>query len=128
MIFGVAQIKFSVKLSKKAGFTIAEENYKSNYSLIANLGLNFSFLGILFLVILINWRNAMQKDDGRQVLKAFSMVGTLGINMAATVAVGLFLGRWIDSLLDSRPWATVAGIIIGMFAGLWSAFKIILKK
>lgn len=70
----------------------------------------------------------MQKDDGRQMLKAFSLVGTLGFNMAATVAVGLFLGRWADSLLDSQPWATVAGIIIGMLTGLWSAFKIIMKK
>ena len=70
----------------------------------------------------------MQKDDGRQVLKAFSLVGTLGLNLAATVAVGVLLGRWTDSWLDSQPWATVAGIVVGMLAGLWSSFKIIMKK
>lgn len=70
----------------------------------------------------------MQKDDSRQVLKAFGLVGTLGLNMAATVAVGVFVGRWADSLLDSQPWATVIGIILGMLAGLWSVFKIIMKK
>lgn len=65
----------------------------------------------------------MSKDNDRQLLKAFSLVGAIGLNMVATIAVGLFAGRWVDSLLDSEPWATVIGIILGMIAGLWSAYK-----
>lgn len=65
----------------------------------------------------------MKPDDKRQVFAAFSLVGTIGISMVATVAVGLFLGRWLDGVLGSGPWATVAGIVLGMAAGLWATYK-----
>lgn len=65
----------------------------------------------------------MKPDDKRQVFAAFSLVGTIGINMVATVAVGLFLGRWIDGWLDTSPWCTVAGIVFGMITGLWTTYK-----
>lgn len=65
----------------------------------------------------------MKNDDKRQVFAAFSLVGTIGISMVATVAVGLFLGRWLDGWLDSSPWCTVAGIVLGMISGVWATYK-----
>ncbi len=65
----------------------------------------------------------MKPDDKRQVFAAFSLVGTIGLNMVATVAVGLFLGRWLDGWLDTSPWCTVAGIVFGMVTGLWATYK-----
>ncbi|MGI6092385.1 MAG: AtpZ/AtpI family protein [Veillonellaceae bacterium] len=69
----------------------------------------------------------MNKGDAGQMLKAFSYVGAIGLTMAATIAVGLFGGRWLDSYLETTPYATVVGIILGMLAGLWSAYKRIMK-
>lgn len=66
-----------------------------------------------------------KKQDG--MWSALSMAGTIGLNMAATVAVGLFLGRWADNYLNSFPWFTVSGIVLGMVAGLWSTYKKIIK-
>ncbi|WP_425058651.1 hypothetical protein SCACP_33080 [Sporomusa carbonis] len=65
------------------------------------------------------------KDKG--VWSAFGLAGSIGLNMVANIAVGLFLGRWADSRLDSSPWATVAGIVLGMVAGLWATYKKIVK-
>lgn len=70
----------------------------------------------------------MRKGDTGQMLKAFAHVGTIGLTMAATIAVGLFGGRWLDSYLETTPYATVAGIILGMLAGLWAAYKRIMDK
>lgn len=70
----------------------------------------------------------MAKDDKRQLIEAFSLVGAIGLNMVAALAVGLFFGRLMDTWLDSGPWATLTGIVIGMAAGLWSAYKRILNK
>lgn len=65
----------------------------------------------------------MKKNEKRQVLSAFSLVGTIGVSMAACVAVGLFLGRYVDGWLGTSPWATLGGIVLGMAAGFWSMFK-----
>ena len=70
----------------------------------------------------------MRKDDKQQMFSALSMVGTIGLNMVATVAVGLFGGRAVDNWLGTSPWATVTGIVLGMVAGLWATYKRIIGK
>ncbi len=70
----------------------------------------------------------MRKDDKQQMLSALSMVGAIGLNMVATVAVGLFGGRAVDHWLGTSPWATVTGIVLGMVAGLWATYKRITGK
>ncbi|WP_371363160.1 hypothetical protein SRRS_41150 [Sporomusa rhizae] len=67
-----------------------------------------------------------KKEDG--VWSAFSLAGTIGLNMAATVAVGLFIGRFADNYLGSAPWFTIVGIVLGMLAGLWSTYKKIVSN
>ncbi len=70
----------------------------------------------------------MNKKDRQQLADAITTAGILGLNMVATVIVGLVLGRLLDEWLDIRPWATVGGIVLGMLAGLWAAFKRIMSK
>ena len=69
----------------------------------------------------------MKPDDKRQLFAAMGLVGSIGISMVATVAIGLFAGRWLDGLLDSSPWATVAGIVLGMIAGFWATYKRVME-
>jgi ATP synthase protein I len=70
----------------------------------------------------------VDKQDKRQLLDAFSIAASTGLSMVATVAVGLFLGRWLDAELGTAPWLTGIGIILGMFAGLWGVYKRLLHK
>lgn len=65
----------------------------------------------------------VKQDDRRQLLAALGMVGNVGIGMVAAAAVGLVGGRFIDNWLGSSPWATVIGTLLGLIAGLWSAYK-----
>lgn len=65
----------------------------------------------------------MAKKGNGQIMNAFSLVGTIGITMVATVAVGLYLGRMADNWLNTSPWATIIGILLGMVSGAWSTYK-----
>ncbi|MBP2637708.1 MAG: putative F0F1-ATPase subunit Ca2+/Mg2+ transporter [Firmicutes bacterium] len=58
---------------------------------------------------------------------ALGVAGNIGLTMVATIAVGLFGGRWLDNFFASSPWCTVSGIVVGMLAGLWSTYKKIIK-
>ena len=70
----------------------------------------------------------MQKKDKQQLFDAVGMVGSIGLNMVATVAIGLLVGRYADNYLGSHPWGTVFGIIFGMLAGLWATYKKVIGK
>lgn len=61
------------------------------------------------------------------VWSAVNLAGTIGLTMVSTIAVGLMLGRWADGYFATSPWCTIAGIVAGMAAGLWSTYKKIVK-
>lgn len=65
----------------------------------------------------------MKQEDKRQLFAALGMVSNIGIGMVAAAAVGLAAGRFIDGWLDSSPWATIIGTLLGLVSGLWSAYK-----
>lgn len=71
---------------------------------------------------------SVKEDDKRQLLAAFGMVGNIGLTMAAAAAVGLFGGQFIDDKLDSSPWFTIIGILLGLISGMWSAYKRVVEK
>ncbi|WP_094603945.1 hypothetical protein SPSIL_043700 [Sporomusa silvacetica DSM 10669] len=66
------------------------------------------------------------KPDG--TWSALSVAMNIGLTTVATVAVGLFLGRWADNYCGVFPWFTVSGIVLGMLAGLWATYKKIVKS
>jgi Uncharacterized protein conserved in bacteria len=69
----------------------------------------------------------MKEDDKRQIFAALGMVGNIGVGMVAASAIGLFGGRFIDNWLGSSPWATIIGTLLGLVAGLWSAYKRVIR-
>jgi len=46
-----------------------------------------------------------------------------GIQLATSVVLMFFLGRWADEKLHTAPWLLIAGIIFGVGAGLYSFIK-----
>lgn len=50
----------------------------------------------------------------------------LGTQLAATIVVMFFLGRWLDGLLESQPWLTISFAFLGGFAGIYNFIKTVL--
>jgi len=70
----------------------------------------------------------MDKEDKREILKALGSVGNVSFALVSSVIVGLLLGKWIDTYLDTFPWGTTVGIVFGMATGLWSIYYQIMNK
>lgn len=85
-------------------------------------------IGETSLLILGERGGSVKKEDKRQLLSAFGMVGNVGITMVASAVVGLFGGRFLDEKLGISPWATVIGILLGLVAGMWSSYKQVMRK
>ena len=75
----------------------------------------------------------MESPDGEKRNSGFSnyanslrSVGPIigsGIQLATSVALMFFLGRWADEKFHTAPWLLIAGIIFGVGAGLYSFIK-----
>jgi F0F1-type ATP synthase assembly protein I len=67
------------------------------------------------------------KQSKRSYISLLAAAGSIGMNFAATLVIGLMAGKAIDDRLDSRPWGTAVGALLGFLTGLWSVAKIVMK-
>lgn len=67
----------------------------------------------------------MMQKDRNTLLNGFSTAATIGFYLVSSVAAGILLGKWFDGYFATQPWGTVVGIILGMIAGMWSMYKMV---
>jgi F0F1-type ATP synthase assembly protein I len=53
----------------------------------------------------------------RSWARGFGSFLTMGLQLALTVVIFFFLGRWLDEKFDTRPWLMMAGLVIGTVGG-----------
>jgi ATP synthase protein I len=71
-----------------------------------------------------------RKDSGFSSLpgairSAGPLIGS-GIQLATSVVVMFFLGRWLDDRFGTSPWLMIVGTFLGLGAGLFSFIKTII--
>jgi F0F1-type ATP synthase assembly protein I len=58
--------------------------------------------------------------------KGYGTYGSVGLELAVSVLLGLFGGRWLDGKLGTDPWLTWLGLGLGIITGyraVWRALK-----
>lgn len=65
----------------------------------------------------------MVDKDRQKMLRAFSMVTTIGAQLATTIVIGYFGGRYLDHKLGTDPWLMIAGLLTGVAAGMFGIYK-----
>jgi len=51
-----------------------------------------------------------------------------GAEMVFWFLLGFFLGRWLDGVLHTTPWLTVAGILLGSAGGFWAMYRMLVDR
>ena len=51
----------------------------------------------------------------------------LGLQLAVTVTVSVFIGIWLDGKFDTKPTLTIIFAFFGVFAGMYTFIKSVLK-
>ncbi len=62
--------------------------------------------------------------EGRAQLKTAATVGGIGLELALSVALGYFGGRWLDQQLDTAPWLKWLGLAFGLASGVRAFFRV----
>jgi ATP synthase protein I len=69
------------------------------------------------------------KKNNNQSLNALARYSGMAFQMAATIIVFLFLGKWIDSKVHLKfPMFTAILSILGVFIGVYFVIRDILKQ
>lgn len=59
----------------------------------------------------------------QQHWKGLAGPGTLGLEVALSVAVGLLGGNWLDGKLGTSPWLTIIGLAYGLAAAIRALYR-----
>jgi F0F1-type ATP synthase assembly protein I len=66
--------------------------------------------------------NRMKKNNNK-LTETYKNVGPylgLGTQLAATIILMFFLGRWLDEKFELHPWLTIVFSFFGGFAGIYN--------
>ena len=59
----------------------------------------------------------MKPNKFKKGLAAAGRLGSIGIELGASIIVGLVGGHWIDGALGTSPWIALFGLTAGTIAG-----------
>ena len=60
-------------------------------------------------------------------LVGFGKYGTVGMDFAVSVVLGMLGGWWLDGKFGSSPWLMIAGMVMGVAVGFNLLFKTVKK-
>lgn len=80
---------------------------------------------------MINNSSSNNKNNNRKpIYTVYKEVGPylgLGTQLAASIVLMFFLGKWLDGKLDTFPWLTILLAFFGGAAGLYNFIKAVLN-
>jgi F0F1-type ATP synthase assembly protein I len=68
---------------------------------------------------------AAQLSEKQRMWRIAARYSSVGIQMAACVAIGVLGGIWLDSRLDTEPLLFWIGLAVGVAAGARSVWRVI---
>ena len=68
-----------------------------------------------------------KKSGYKNSLRVFGQIANIGFFFAASILVGLYGGIYLDNYLATNPLFTISGIFLGVGAGFFEFYKIIVK-
>jgi len=74
-----------------------------------------------------NLKNDNDPDKTSKYQEMGNYLG-LGLQLAVTVIVMVFLGIWLDEKFNTNPWLTVICSMFGIFAAMYTFIKSVLKS
>lgn len=63
------------------------------------------------------------RTNNNQTVKAIANFSQVGVTMAASVLVGVFLGKFLDNFFHTSPWLLLLFSLFGVGAAIKSLFN-----
>lgn len=57
--------------------------------------------------------------------RAMGLMTAILSQLAGSVLIGIFAGRWLDNTADTEPLFLILGLVLGLAAGIYTVFRLI---
>jgi len=68
------------------------------------------------------------EDDLNSIMSNLGLVSQVGLVVVICLVIGLFCGYMADRWIAQRFVFKLLGIILGLAAGLWQAYRLVMEK
>ncbi len=68
------------------------------------------------------------KEDTRKYLRQVAMASTIGLQVALSIFIGLFIGYKLDSWFGTTPWLALIFLVLGIVAGFLNYYRFAVKQ
>jgi ATP synthase protein I len=68
------------------------------------------------------------KEENKSLLKTIAELSTLGLTMVFATFIGLAIGLYLDSKLNTSPWLSILFLIIGIAAGFYKVIQVVIRE
>jgi ATP synthase protein I len=68
------------------------------------------------------------KEEDKGLLSTIAALSTLGFTMVFATLIGLAIGVWFDSKLNTSPWLTIFFLLIGIAAGFYKVIQVAIRE
>ncbi|HOB10002.1 MAG: AtpZ/AtpI family protein [Limnochordia bacterium] len=75
-----------------------------------------------------NEHNGKRQGQHREAFRALAYFSQIGVTMVGTVLVGVLLGKYLDTLFNTKPWLTLVFSFLGAGAAIKALFSISSEK
>jgi len=72
--------------------------------------------------------NGDKKNENSETFFSLAYFSQIGVTMAASVLIGVLLGKYLDILLGTRPWLILTFSLLGAGAAIKAVFNITKHK
>lgn len=73
-------------------------------------------------------KNKKNFDNYNKIIREIAPYMGLGLQLAATVTIMVFLGIWLDKKFDTNPLLTIICSFLGVSAALYNFIKSVIKS
>ena len=63
------------------------------------------------------------KGPSKTDFKKIAGLSSLVLMLPSSIAVGLFIGYWLDKWLGTDPWLLITFLLLGIFSGFYSLLR-----
>ncbi|MDD4767108.1 MAG: AtpZ/AtpI family protein [Desulfotomaculaceae bacterium] len=68
-----------------------------------------------------------KRQPPNSALQALAVTTTIGVEMAVSVLLGYYGGRYLDGRFATGPWFLLAGVLVGLAVGVVGVYKTLME-
>ncbi|MBE6011059.1 AtpZ/AtpI family protein [Anaeropeptidivorans aminofermentans] len=72
--------------------------------------------------------NKNKRGKMNSVIRAFSLLTSLGLSMTVCVLIGVFLGRYLDQIFNTSPALLLIFSLLGAFSAIKLLYDTVIKE